>query len=504
MGDYKGRLDQLQEKLKGITKSSINSMKQLSNKYKKVLGTSICIAALLSTSVHSDSVKAEETSKLNLETIYHVYMDGLRVGSVDDKSLVERVINSKMSEYREDYSDLNLVVGETIKLIPEVVFTSRANSSETVSELENKISIKGEAIALKVDGKVVGYVSSEDDYQAVIKQLKLQYVSEEQLATVMKAKENDTTISQPSIGEKVILDVKLSKDIEIDRVPVDLHSILSIENAIKQLNLGTLEDDIYVVEPGDVLGTIAQAHSLSVSDVLALNPSITENTLLQIGDELNVTVYEPIVKVIVDEASTIKEEIPFQTETKDDSNMWRGDTKVQQAGHAGERVVSYNITRENGRTIQRQIVSEKITKEPQNRIVLKGTKVTPSRGTGKLAWPAVGGYISSYQGMRWGRFHRGIDIARPSNLNILAADNGTVSFAGWDGGYGNKVIINHNNGMSTLYAHLASMDVKVGQTVAQGQKIGVMGSTGNSTGIHLHFEVLQGGKLKNPMEYLNR
>lgn len=122
-----------------------------------------------------------------------------------------------------------------------------------------------------------------------------------------------------------------------------------------------------------------------------------------------------------------------------------------------------------------------------------------------MAWPAVGGYISSHLGERWGKMHKGIDIARPSNRNILAADNGVVESAGYNnGGYGNKIVINHNNGMKTVYAHLSSIDVKVGQVVEKGSKIGVMGSTGNSTGIHLHFEVYKSGSLENPTEYVSK
>lgn len=99
--------------------------------------------------------------------------------------------------------------------------------------------------------------------------------------------------------------------------------------------------------------------------------------------------------------------------------------------------------------------------------------------------------------------HKGIDIARPANRNILAADNGVVEFAGYDnGGYGNKIIINHNNGMKTVYAHLSSISVSVGQTVEKGKVIGIMGSTGNSTGIHLHFELYKNGALQNPLDYL--
>ena len=120
----------------------------------------------------------------------------------------------------------------------------------------------------------------------------------------------------------------------------------------------------------------------------------------------------------------------------------------------------------------------------------------PSRGEGRFAWPTVGGYISSPMGYRWGKMHKGIDIARPSNRTIKAADNGVVVFAGWDsGGYGNKIIIDHRNGFRTLYAHMSSLKVSVGQTVSKGSAIGIMGATGDATGVHLHFEVYKNGGL---------
>lgn len=122
---------------------------------------------------------------------------------------------------------------------------------------------------------------------------------------------------------------------------------------------------------------------------------------------------------------------------------------------------------------------------------------------GYLAWPAVGGYISSYVGPRWGRMHQGIDIARPSSYEILAAADGVVTKAGYTGGFGNRVEIQHSNGLTTTYAHLASIDVSVGQSVSTGSVLGIMGNTGNSTGIHLHFEVHKNGALQNPMDYLN-
>lgn len=127
-------------------------------------------------------------------------------------------------------------------------------------------------------------------------------------------------------------------------------------------------------------------------------------------------------------------------------------------------------------------------------------------GGGALGWPTKGGYISSHMGERWGKMHKGIDIARTDRSTsppIFAADDGTVETAGFNnGGYGNLVIINHGNGLKTLYAHMSSINVRSGQTVSRGQQIGVMGETGDSQGIHLHFEVHLNGALQNPVSYL--
>lgn len=129
-----------------------------------------------------------------------------------------------------------------------------------------------------------------------------------------------------------------------------------------------------------------------------------------------------------------------------------------------------------------------------------------AKGSGSLAWPTTTGYISSPMGTRNGRPHKGIDIARTDRSTsppILAADAGTVVTTGDAGdGYGNKIIIDHGNGMRTLYAHLANISIRAGESVKKGQTLGVMGTTGQSTGIHLHFEVHVNGSVQNPMRYL--
>ena len=119
-----------------------------------------------------------------------------------------------------------------------------------------------------------------------------------------------------------------------------------------------------------------------------------------------------------------------------------------------------------------------------------------------LVWPVLGPVTSPF-GMRWGRMHEGIDIAAPSGTAIRAAATGTVIYAGWLGGYGNLVVVDHGNELATAYGHQSSVAVSTGQSVAQGQVIGYVGSTGHSTGPHLHFEVRVNGMPVDPLGYLS-
>ncbi len=130
-------------------------------------------------------------------------------------------------------------------------------------------------------------------------------------------------------------------------------------------------------------------------------------------------------------------------------------------------------------------------------------RLTPDAGSitasGIFIWPASG-RIS--QGFVW--YHKGVDIANKDVPDILAADSGRVIVAGWPDnvGYGNRIIIDHGNGYQTLYGHLAQLYVVPGQTVARGDRIGKMGSTGRSTGTHLHIEIRQNGVPLNPLDFL--
>jgi murein DD-endopeptidase MepM/ murein hydrolase activator NlpD len=138
--------------------------------------------------------------------------------------------------------------------------------------------------------------------------------------------------------------------------------------------------------------------------------------------------------------------------------------------------------------------------------IMQAQEGAGSTGTGQpsaagFIWPCNGPVVSGF-GMRWGRMHEGIDIGCAYGTPNQAAAAGTVIYAGWMGGYGNLVVVDHGNGLSTAYAHASSILVGVGQAVAQGETVSLVGSTGDSTGPHLHFEVRVNGVAVDPLAYL--
>jgi murein DD-endopeptidase MepM/ murein hydrolase activator NlpD len=442
----------------------------------------------------------------DLTTMYHVYVNNKFVGTVTDKAQVEQLVEDKLTSVEKEYADLDIELGIDVSFVPEQVFSSAANTNtnEVLNVLKDELTVQAEASVLVIGEKSVAYVKDQEAADEVLRTLLLEYVTEEELAEVENRKKSPN-LPLPEVEEKEthLLDVRFTEEVSQAEEKVEPEKVLSVEEAVKLLKKGTLEEQKYQVKEGDVLGNIANSHNLKLADLLSLNEGLTDDAVLKPGQELNVTVLKPFVEVVVDRQVYEQKEVPFEREVKEDSSMFKGDTKTKQEGQVGLKGTTYSISEQNGKVIKKEVINEKVLKEPVKEIIVKGTKVVPSRGDGTFVWPTNGGYVSSRQGYRWSRMHKGIDIARPSNYTIKAADNGNVVYAGNKGdGYGNKIIIDHNNGYRTMYAHLASISVSVGQTVSRGSSIGIMGRTGNSTGIHLHFEVYQNGKIIDPLSKL--
>lgn len=212
----------------------------------------------------------------------------------------------------------------------------------------------------------------------------------------------------------------------------------------------------------------------------------------------------------VQTVSQIREttEIPYETVTLEDDSLYVDESYTVE-GSVGLRQTVSDVVSINGQQKFVKPVSSSVVVSPKDQQVYEGTQQRP-----EFIWPAQGSYTGSYgidtiNGAN--RKHSGIDIAGASGSAICAARGGTVVYAGWDGsGYGNLVVIQHDNGTHTYYAHNSDIYVSVGDTVEQGQQIAAMGATGRVTGVHCHFEVRSGeftglyvAETMNPMDYLD-
>ena len=208
----------------------------------------------------------------------------------------------------------------------------------------------------------------------------------------------------------------------------------------------------------------------------------------------------PFLAVETSESIFVTKVVPYKSERSNDAEMEEGKTKLMIRGVDGEKEVEYKITRINGTVMRKDAVAEVISTAPINEVRAVGIKEKkPATGTYRRPYFGV---VSSRFGSRWGRQHTGIDYSGEIGDPILAADGGIVSFAGTDGGYGNVVKIDHENGYETWYAHMSEIIAVEGQMVSKSDLIGKVGVSGNVTGPHLHFEVRKDGLPQNPETFV--
>jgi murein DD-endopeptidase MepM/ murein hydrolase activator NlpD len=225
---------------------------------------------------------------------------------------------------------------------------------------------------------------------------------------------------------------------------------------------------------------------------------------------------KPLLTVMVTVEETYETVLPFKTMTDADEREYTDFSKITQQGADGLEQCTDRVSYIDGVEVSREVVNRTTLKEVQDQIITVGTKqrsgavVPGEQGTGRstceLMWPVpYTRNITSLYEMRWGKMHTGLDISMGgiTGQPIVASDGGTVAYVKYSGsGYGYHLAINHGNGVTTLYAHCSKIYVTPGQKVSKGQIVAAVGRTGDSTGPHLHFEVIVNGVKKNPLDYL--
>ncbi|MFB1081542.1 peptidoglycan DD-metalloendopeptidase family protein [Jeotgalibacillus sp. JSM ZJ347] len=447
---------------------------------------------MLSTALWGFDTEASAESR-GLTVVHHVYAGEAYVGVVTDPDDLTAWAEKKEEELEEEASG---DVKHNLTLIPEHVFNPQTEDQKLLEQAKEAAQFVTDAYELKLGDHSVAYVDNEEAAKETIRQLQLTAVSEEELDRF----EKEDLSKELESGDSRIIDIQLKGMGEQEEAQVDPGKISEPEEAVEQLLAGTTVTVDHEVAEGETKEDILERYGMSEETFDELNPKAGE-----LSEGMMVKAEEKVsgVQVQVKKESRVKETIDFKEEVKESDEILKGEIRVEQEGQKGEKAYTLKQTEVNGKQTAMSTENEQVTKDAKSHIVLEGTKEIPSKGTGSLQWPADGGYISSHQGPRWGDHHKGIDIASPDSLTLSTADNGVVVSAGFEGDYGNKVVIDHNNGMRTIYAHLSEIHVQPGQTVAKGETIGLMGTTGFSTGIHLHFEVYVNGELKNPMDYLN-
>lgn len=210
----------------------------------------------------------------------------------------------------------------------------------------------------------------------------------------------------------------------------------------------------------------------------------------------------PQLDVTSTRAVTYTESIPYETITRENDELDQTYCATIQEGSEGEAVVTAEIQTVDGQEHGRTIVERTVLSNATDEIIEVGTR-NVGIGTGEFMVPLSSYTFTSGFKWRWGKLHSGVDLAVDEGTPVYAADNGKVIVAEDSGnGYGNYIILDHQNGYKTLYGHNSELLVSVGDIVAKGDKIALSGNTGNSTGPHLHFEIHVGDEKVDPQQYV--
>ncbi|MBQ9972226.1 MAG: M23 family metallopeptidase [Firmicutes bacterium] len=345
--------------------------------------------------------------------------------------------------------------------------------------------------AIMINGDDLVYLATEEEAQAVIDGIIGHYQTP------------GSEIIEYAFDEEVTyeeLDIITAEEAEEDKTVTETY-LCKVDEAINYIINGTAVPLTYTVQGGDTLWDIAIAHDMSVYELEEMNPGASK--FLAVGRQINLYQTNPFVHLTIKEKVTDIKSIPYDIAYTYTEDLYKGQVQVQSVGQTGSKEVTAEITKKNGVEIANNVLSETVLSEPVTQIALAGTStIAVQTGSGQLQFPLAYIEISSPYGSRGGGFHRAVDLRAPRGTDIMAADDGTVIKAGWEGTYGLLIVVDHGNGMVTKYAHCESIAVTIGQDVQKGEVIGAVGITGNATGYHLHFEVIENGVAKNPMNYL--
>lgn len=462
---------------------------------------------------------------------FEIELNGEVIGATADEGIAQAALLQARKQVTQEAG--TLVYMEPVLQVTKrnKLWGTRMNETQVVEAMysilkESAVMPKQEAYTVKINETTIHLASKEEVVQLLEATKNRFDVNDEFTIELVEDTESPFTaltanISKPGVESKEnpvvfaamgseeiveedepvfedgLLSVGFEQRVEIVESYVSPDQLTTVQEAYDLLTKEKEENEIYVVMAGDCMSIIAEKHNLPTSKLYELNEGITEHSILQIDQELIITVPEPELSVLMEEEVTYEEDYQEDVIYVNNDSWYTTTQVVQQEGTVGHREVVAVVSSRNGKEVEREIIHENILTESLPKIVERGTMTPPN-----YIKPISGGTLTSYFGPRWGRLHAGVDWGISTGSTVVASSGGRVVSAGWNGGYGYSVLIQHPDGRKTRYAHLSKITVSNGEYVTQGERIGLSGNTGNSTGPHLHFEMIINGSAVNPLNYI--
>lgn len=378
----------------------------------------------------------------------------------------ENEIKAAFEEAKESINFGKIILYEDIKQMKGYeLFGKTVDKFELEAMFVNKLPKYVNAWGVFKNGECISGLLNRDDVLDMLSQFKTFFVKK-----ITGGTEKDTKI----------LDVKFMDDVEVKHTLVRDEDILTKAEFYSKILTATKKSKIIFKDEklGDSSGL------KKASDF----PGVF------------VTNKEPFsLDLIIKDNRIERVVLPQTTIINFDETLEKGEEVVEREGIDGELLRNSENVFINGQVVKTKILNEEVSVEPSSEIKRVGDRDEALKP--KFGWPSIGRVTSGF-GPRFDGFHRGLDIANYLGATVRASQRGKVVFAGFSGSYGNVVIIDHKGGYQTRYAHLLKPLVSVSQIVDKNEAIGLMGSTGNSTGSHVHFEILKNGQLIDPEDEL--
>jgi murein DD-endopeptidase MepM/ murein hydrolase activator NlpD len=423
---------------------------------------------------------------LNYCTAYEYSYNGQKLGLVKEKDDVLQITDLVQGALTEE-KNMKIVIDakDDITFHRKLALDESQidNSEQVLKRLTYMGDLKVKATGIYVDGKKIGAVQDRKTAEKALKDVADKYTKQ---------------------GDNIEVEsVRFLEKVDIKTANTDLEDLHSEEEMVDLLCTSGEKETVHKVVAGDTLHSIAKKYDVWEDQLLADNKGINSKKL-EVGSNIIVKQQAPVLTYEVVEKITYDKVIEHKVEEQKSADIYEGMTETQQAGSDGLSEITARVTLQNGKKVEEEDLVTTVKEEPVTEVVLVGTKERPPTvGSGKYIWPLKDSFTqTSGFGSRWGRQHKGIDLAVSVGTTVYAADGGTVVEAQYSGSYGNVVMIDHQNGQETRYAHNSKLLVKKGDKVYQGQPIAKSGNTGRSTGPHVHFEIRFNGEPRNPLNYL--